>query len=145
MTEKVNSIESLETLLKELEPQLPFGVHYLGALVGCNFRYCTYTDGPKDPPPNPIRNDPFGSESGFYPLIVGTELFRPIQRRLGGWLYTIHFVLDDLLTAEEVRSKVREAAAIFEARRGKTCTWKAYKEELNQIEREGFSSEPLAN
>ena len=27
MTEKVNSIERLETLLKELEPQLPSGVH----------------------------------------------------------------------------------------------------------------------
>jgi hypothetical protein len=143
--EKVNSLESLETVLKELEPQLPFGVHFLGSLLGSRSRYSTYADGPQDPAPNPIRHHPFGGVAGFFPLIVGIELFRPIQGRLGGWLYSIHFVLDDLLTAEEVRSKVREAAAILEQQRGKTCTWKAYQEELNQIELEGFPQEPVAN
>jgi len=72
-------------------------------------------------------------------------LFRPIKGRIGGWLYTIHFVLDQLLTAEEVRTKVRAATAILAAQRGESCTWETYRKELDEMEREGFPDEPIAN
>jgi hypothetical protein len=79
------------------------------------------------------------------PLLVTVELFRPIEGRIGGWLYTIHFVLDQLLTTEEVRIKVHAAAVILAAQRGETCAWETYVKELDEMEREGFPDEPVAN
>src|SRR5215472_17160600 len=125
MTEKVSSIERLEEILGEIEPQLPFGVHYLCRLIGVGF-CSTYADGPKEVPPNPIRKLWFGVDGGWPPLITIVELFRPIQGRRGGWLYTLHFVLDDLLSSDEVRNKVLKAAHVLASEPGKTCTWGAY-------------------
>lgn len=53
--------------------------------------------------------------------------------------------LDQLLTAEEVRTKVRAATAILAAQRGESCTWETYRKELDEMEREGFPDEPIAN
>jgi len=146
MTEKVKSTEYLEAVLKEIEPELPFGVHYLGPHNESTFRYSTESNSPKEPAPNPMRQkDLWLNDTGFYPLIAYVELFRPIQGRYGGWLYTVHFIVDDLLTAEEVRRKILRAAATLATQRGKTCTWKAYEDELDRIEREGFPEERIAN
>jgi len=145
MIETLNSVESLETLLKELEPELPLCVYFLGPLLGSKTRCSQDVCNPKTPPPNPIRNHPYSGLVGFSPLLVMVELFRPIQGRIGGWLYTIHFVLDQLLTTEEVRTKVHAAAVILAAQRGETCAWETYVKELDEMEREGFPDEPVAN
>ena len=39
MIETLNSVGSLETLLKELEPELPFCVYFLGPLLGSERRW----------------------------------------------------------------------------------------------------------
>ena len=167
MTEKVKSIERVEALLAELEPQLPSCVYFLEPLLGGELRRCStapgsapYMSAPKDPPPNPRRMHPF-NEGGFCPLIVFTNLFRPLKMHAGlkghdgGWQYTIHFVLDELLTAEEVRSKVRAAAEILAAQPGEPCTWAKYEKDLEQWDKDGFPEDwqsdlppretPLAN
>jgi hypothetical protein len=57
-----------------------------------------------------------------------------MQDRSGGWLYSVHFVLDDLLTTNEIRDKVRQACHILLSCDGKGCTWEAYLEELDRWE-----------
>jgi hypothetical protein len=75
MIETLNSVESLETLLKELEPELPFCVYFLGPLLGSESRCSQDVCNPKTPPPNPIRNHPYSGLVGFSPLLVMVELF----------------------------------------------------------------------
>jgi hypothetical protein len=45
-------------------------------------------------------------------MTLWVELYRPISNERG-WLYTIGFFIDDLLTANEVRDKVLRAASML--------------------------------
>lgn len=114
----ISSWQSLEALLEELERELPPGVHFLGPLVGNPSRICDFyaDDGLNGKRRTPVECDP-DTVRPAKPFVVGVDLCLPIRGRCG-WIYTVNLVIDDLLTADEVRAKIHTAASRLAASDG---------------------------
>jgi len=108
----IDTQEKLEEVLGRLQAELPPGVKFLGPLLGAPGRTVIDADGPREKTPNPVEIDVWGGETGWRPLIVSAELILPMQGTMAR-LYTVHFCVDDLLTADEVRGKVFGASLIL--------------------------------
>ena len=104
-------LENLEKLLADVEAELPPKVYFLGPLLGQGGRISV--SNPAVEGPNPIRNHPFSGLGGFDSLIVTVPLFRPAPSARGGWLFNINLVLDEALTAEEVRNRIKHATQVL--------------------------------
>jgi hypothetical protein len=52
--------------------------------------------------------------SGYDPFVVAVGLYVMVDDRdeHSAWLYSVNFIVDDLLTESEVRQKVHQAASI---------------------------------
>ncbi|MFZ0634441.1 MAG: hypothetical protein WA755_17635 [Candidatus Acidiferrales bacterium] len=117
MNVQISTWQELEVLLKELERGLPPGVHFLGPFMGNDSRICECSedDGPSGWPSNPLEGAP-GIDYPARPIVIGVELFMP-TRKWWGWIYAVHFVIDQLLCSDEVRIKTHSACSILLAHR----------------------------
>jgi hypothetical protein len=113
MNTLLNSWQDLEAFLRELEPELPPDVYFLGPFAGNASRICACSgdDGPSGSPPNPVEAIP-GTACPARPFTVSVDLFMP-TRAGRGWTYAVHLVVDELLCSDEVRTKIHSACSIL--------------------------------
>ena len=123
MEPSLNSMEKLDAFLAEIETTLPAGV-CLRRLVPEGLgdddcfkklpRYLLLRSHVAATPPNPIGID-LDLHSGYEPFVVGIELYVKVDDKDedSAWLYSVNFVVDDLLTSDEVRTKVHQAASVI--------------------------------
>lgn len=110
--ETIDTREKLEEVLECIEPELPAPIEFLGLRLGATHRSSIDINGPAQRAPNPVRVDLGCGELGWPPMIVSVELFFSTTN-YRGWLYTVDFCVDDLLTADEVHRKILRAAWIL--------------------------------
>jgi hypothetical protein len=113
MNTLLNSWQELEAFLRELEPELPADVHLLGPFVGNASRICSCfgNDGPSRNSANPFAAAPTSAWSPR-PFVVSVDLYLAIKEGRG-WIYSVNFVVDDLVSSDEVRAKVHSASSIL--------------------------------
>jgi hypothetical protein len=108
-TDYVDSREKLENLLVSIEAELPAGVRFIGSPA---LRTFLIEERPNQKDRNPVHNTE--QEPAYGPFIVFVGLFSLVGEHLNdGWRYSMHFCIDDLLTEDEVKTKVRRAAEIL--------------------------------
>lgn len=113
MNTVLKSWQDLEVFLRDLEPELPVQIHFLGSFVGNASPICACfgDDGPSGSPPNPFEAIP-GTACPARPFVVGVDLFMP-TRAGRGWTYMVHLVVDELLCSDEVRTKIHSACSVL--------------------------------
>jgi hypothetical protein len=118
MESSLNSKEKWDAFLAEIEPSLPAGVRLRNSLSEGLWdhlpRFLFLRSDVAVSQPNPIGID-LGLHNGYDPFVVAVDLYVKVDDKdeQSAWLYSVHFVIDDLLTKGEVRVKIAQAASII--------------------------------
>jgi hypothetical protein len=123
MESSLNSKEKLDAFMAEIQPTLPAGICLRRLLPEGLFdddcfdhlpRFLFLRSDVAVPEPNPIGID-LELHGGYGPFVAAVELYVKVDDKdeHSAWPYSINFVVDDLLTNEEVRTKIDQAASII--------------------------------